>query len=335
MKKQILAVCDREEPYIRRLSRFLQKKDAHAFEIRAFTSRETLLASAELKEIAVLLISEKEYDASLKEQIAGEIIRLGEEQKGGEDNVQYIYKYQSCEELFREVMRYTAEVHPLLPPSVNPAVRIKMIGLYTPVHRSLQTTFGFVLGQQLAREHKVLYLNFESYSGFRFHAGKEFAADMSDLMYYFQNAREALYFRLRGMIETAGKLDYIPPAFSWPDLAEVKKEQWLDLFHELEMHTSYEYLILDLSDYMQGLFDILRICKKIFTLIKEDGMALAKVDQYERLLQAAEYEDILQKTCKKNLPYFHYLPDNLEELSRSELAEYTKKIIREELYEGR
>lgn len=340
MKKQILAVCDSEEEYTRRLCEFLQRKGLHTFEIIAFTSRKKVMAFAGESEITLLLICEKEFEKSLYGLISGQIIILGEQrfkEKRLEEKTAYIYKYQSCEAVFQELMGYTAETKGIQPATFSgfSADRtLKIIGLYTPVHRSLQTTFAFVLGQLLAGNHQVLYLNFESYSGIRERMEKEFRTDMSDFMYYLNTARDSLYFRLKSMTETIGNMDFIPPGFSYMDICGIEKEQWFLLFEELKKHTSYEYLILDLSDHMQGLFDILRICTHIFTLIKEDGIALAKVAQYEKLLQYTAYEDVLEKTKKCSPPLFSQIPERFEELPYSELAAYTKKLIKETLYDG-
>ena len=154
------------------------------------------------------------------------------------------------------------------------------------------------LGEILARNHRTLYLNFESFSGFTKTSAAKFMTDMSDLIYYVTNAREALIYKLKGMTGTIQKLDYLPPAFSCMDLARITLEQWMLMFQELEKHTDYEYLILDLSEQIQGLFDILRMCERVFTLVREDSAALSKVYHYEKLLERADYEDSFEKNLQ-------------------------------------
>ena len=88
-------------------------------------------------------------------------------------------------------------------------------------------------------------------------------------------------------------------------------------------------MILDLSDYLNDLFDILLVCDKIYTITKEDGMALAKMQQYEQLISCMQKEEILGRTRKVALPKFEEIPSRLEELAFSQLAEY----IREEILE--
>ena len=59
----------------------------------------------------------------------------------------------------------------------------------------------------------------------------------------------------------------------------VTAEEWTGLLEKIEDLGEYEYVILDLSESMQGLFDILRKCKKVFTSVGKDRMAERKLMQ--------------------------------------------------------
>lgn len=333
MRKKILAVCDTEENYVRRFCEYVNKKEGYPFEGAGFTSGESLRTFCEEYEVDTLLVAEHVYDASLEKIVKDNIIILSEEEKK-EEGVQIIYKYQSCENVLREVMRYCAEHNPQPADKKIRKSRMKMIGFYTPIHRCMQTSFAITLGQILAKNHKVLYLNFESFSGFERRMGKEFMSDLTDLIYYVTNAREALFYKLKSITETIRNLDYIPPAFSCMDLSRVTPEQWNMMFTELEMHTSYEYFILDLSENMQGIFDILRRCEKVFTLIRDDSAAEAKLFQYEKLLECADYKDVLEKTKRCKLPFIRQISFDMEQFTYGELADYVRNLVKEEFYES-
>ena len=55
-----------------------------------------------------------------------------------------------------------------LDPVTFPVLKKTMviIGVFSPLGRCLKTSFALALGQILAKERAVLYLNLESYSGF-------------------------------------------------------------------------------------------------------------------------------------------------------------------------
>ena len=63
------------------------------------------------------------------------------------------------------------------------------------------TWFAFVLGQLLARNHKVLYLNLESYSGLGTMLGRTFAAELTDLLYFLNGPQQQFLAKLSQMVE--------------------------------------------------------------------------------------------------------------------------------------
>mgnify|MGYP000125617885 FL=1 len=99
------------------------------------------------------------------------------------------------------------------------------------------------------------------------------------------------------------------------------------LFAEIEKCSDYEYLILDLTDGVADLWDILRSCTHVYTITRGDGVSLAKMDQYERGLRTMEYEDVLAKTRKIEFPVFKEIPIRFDELTYGDLARYVRQYI--------
>lgn len=64
-------------------------------------------------------------------------------------------------------------------------------GFYTPVGRSLQTTLALTMGQLLAANKRVLYLNFECCAGLTEMLGKQADnTEFASLLYYLQESKE-------------------------------------------------------------------------------------------------------------------------------------------------
>ena len=103
----------------------------------------------------------------------------------------------------------------------------------------------------------------------------------------------------------------------------------MGLLQKLEELGEYEYVVLDLSESMQGLFDILRLCTRVYTLTREDRIARSKLLQYEQALGLYEYEDVLGKTKMLSLSHIHRLPEELEQLTKSDLAGMVKGLLKE------
>lgn len=329
----IFAVCDSEAEYACQLADYLSMRKSFPFQVQVFTSVEKLQDFVRRQPLSVALVSENDYVGGLQELPIDHLAILGENNRENLWGIKTLSKYQSSERLVRELLEWIAG-EGILGRPVSTGSQLKLIGIYSPVGKCLKTSFSFVLGQLLSKKKKVLYMNMESYSGLGRLLEKEFAADMSELLYYLQNAREKFAYRLGGMVEQTGGMDIIPPFGSYLDLVSVEGAEWRELLKEIERSSDYEYLILDLSDGVQGLFDILRLCDVVYTMTREDGFAMAKIAQYEEILKNSNYEDVWKKTRKCSFPIIKNLPPGLLRLTYTELAEYAKERMREDLEEG-
>ena len=168
MKKNIFAVCDLEVEYAFNFMDYLNQKRNLPFEIQVFTTAESLVAYGKENHIELLLISDKAMRKEVRDLGIGKIIILSEGVHPPElDQYSSVYKYQSSSDVIREVMACYGEEKSLNPVDF-PAMKKNMdiIGVFSPLGRCLKTSFALALGQILAKERAVLYLNLEEYSGF-------------------------------------------------------------------------------------------------------------------------------------------------------------------------
>ena len=326
----VLAVCDSETEYAYQLVDYFSNKKGFPFRVQLFTSAATLKEYSVHHPISLALIAQKDFSEEIKAYPIEHLVVLGEDMGGEIKNTKVLYKYQSSEEIIKELLDWIA-MEGILGRTTIGSKDLKLIGVYSPVGKCLKTSFSFVLGQLLSKKHKVLYLNMESYSGLGKLLQREFKSDMSELIYYLQNSKEKFIYRLGSMTGRVGELDILPPFDSFLDFISVSREEWIQLIEEIEKGSDYEYLILDLSDAVQGLFDILRLCDVVYTLQREDGFSMAKIAQYEEVLKKSNYEDIWKKTKHCTIPTIKNLPAGLMQLTYTELAEYVRERMEEDL----
>ena len=329
MKKERMAICDRDEKYVYRLQEVLERRSSFPFEISVFTAEDTIPEEAMGKKYRLILAGEAFYE-KLKEKGVGEeqLLLLKSSEKMPQVK-EYIWKYQSGDKISQQIAEYVAEQVPGETVFAPGRKKGALIGIFSPVCRELQSSFALLLGQHLAKQGSVLYLNFESFSGLGKMLGDTQGRDLTDLVYYMEGGRERLACKLESMVGNLNGLDYISPAFSFVDLSEVKEESWMLLLQTLKEIGNYDHILLDLSESVHGVLNILRECEKIYTLSHGEGMAKVQMAQYEELLQKLDYEDILQHTQKCELPVFGRLPDSVEELPHSELSAYVKNVLKE------
>ena len=188
----------------------------------------------------------------------------------------------------------------------------------------------------LAQRHPTLYLNFEHYAGSTELVPDMQALDMADLLYFLNAQKDKFRLRLQTILKHKGSLAYIPPMKSGQNLLTITAAEWMEFLQKIEELEEYEYVILDLSESMQGLFEILRLCTKVYTLTREDRIAQSKLLQYEQILALYEYGDILGKTKRLSLSHIRRLPEELDQLTKGEMAEMVRGLVRDmEEHEGK
>lgn len=173
----------------------------------------------------------------------------------------------------------------------------------------------------------------EEYAGFDVLMNRQFDGDISDLMYFSGSGKGNLISKLGGLVQTINNLDYIPPAFSPFDLRSIKCSEWLGLIEDLCSYSSYEVILLDFGEQVDNLPELLNRCGKIYMPVREDSMAVTKIAQYEKVMVAREYEEVLGKTIKLKLPFhssFGKKEHYVEQLIWSELGDYVRQLIRKE-----
>lgn len=183
----------------------------------------------------------------------------------------------------------------------------------------------------MQRPKKTLYLSFEHYAGWNQLLDKGVRGDLAALLYFAKEQGEKFYCHLQSFTLKIGQLSYVPPVYAGQNLIYVRAAEWQELIEKIATLGGYDYIILDLSESIQGTFEILNMCDRIYTIIGEDDHARAKLAQYEELLAVYSYEAVLERTSRQLLPHFDRLPERIEQYTRSDLAEYIRKLIREEL----
>lgn len=324
-----------EEAYALRLTEYMLERIRLPYTLHLFTKVEELQKFAQQEKIEILLIAESAFRMLKEEYVRQQVTQIFVLQEGDaakREDMHCISKFQNPDKIVEALSELITDLSDWNFEEAAIDTAVKLIGIYSPVKRCLQTTFALTMGQILAKEYKTLYINFENYSGFGQMLKREFSMDMMDLMYYFRCAKDKLPLRLSSITQNISGLDYIPPMQSHAGLREANGKQWLELCEYLAGIGQYEYIILDLDDGMEGLFDLLRQCYKIYTITKEDSFAVAKISQYEQILRFNELEEIAEKTVKCRFPTFQEVPVNLELMTHGELAGYVKAIVREDLY---
>lgn len=334
MKKSIFAVCDLDASYACNLMEYLKEKKSTPFEVQAFTNVESLQEFTKNHEIEILLISTRAMCNEIRDLPVNRTIILSEGEKMQDlEEYPFVYKYQSSDQLISEVMEYYAVGTPqtyIFPSGLH---KTSLYAVYSPIGRTRKTSFALALGEILAETKKVLYLNFEEFSGFEWMFHTSYRADLSDLIYFARQKQGGLIYKLNSMIQTFHELQYIPPVVSPADIRDVTGDEWMELLQQIISYGEYDIVILDISEQVENLFQILAKCDRIYMPVHDDMISQAKLAQYEKLIMMLDMDEILEKTQRLHLPVQILQKENdniTQQLVWGAMGDYVRRMLWEE-----
>lgn len=333
-EEKVIAICDISDVYVLdmadKLAQFIRKP----YVIYTFTSLDAVDIFLKKRDIYLLIVSELAMRLELVDSFEDTTIEKVFLLRDGNmpDSIYPgVDKYRPYEEVIQKIMAYITEQEDYISLAGERRRGWKVVGFYSPIKRCLQSTFALSLGQLLAETKKVLYMSFENVPVISGYQNRNMQGDITDLLYYFDCDSDKFIKKLPLLTKSINGMDYLPPSQSYFDTYDRTGKRWIEFFEMLEKHTEYDVLLLDLTDGMPGLLDVLEYCDKLYTIGKEDALAKAKMQQYEDWMKQHAFAEIMEKTIRLCLPVFENLPEDVGLLAHGELSKYARAVIREDL----
>ena len=326
MKKNILILYDSETEYTTLMGEYLGKQKNIPWDIHCYTEIGNLLEH-ETNPVSMLVVAEGSFSEELQKLSAEKTVLLNESGLVKWGQYPNINKYQKAEAVLRELLEIYAEIATMPLIHLKNNARTVFWGFYSPIRRCLQTSLSLTLAHLLARSHSVLFLSLEQFSGVGDGLENDRGRDLTDVLYFLGTDTEKFPLRLQSMIHHREGVDYLPTIRYGQNLLTVSPGEWLLLMEKIGDLKEYDYVLMDLSEGVQGLADILRACATVFCITKNDRISRGKLYQYEKFLTTCSYEDVLEKTVRCNIPNIKRLPDEMDQIGRGELAEYAEKLL--------
>lgn len=313
MNNGIIAIMDSEEAYAVKLADYFKTKSGIGYSVRVFTSIHSFLDFEKTNFTDILIISEiyGDYVSDLKN--TGQVYILSE---GSIDIAltQYcsIYKYQSTENIIRDVMTNYADIV-----STKSGISLKtaasdILSVYSPVKRCGKTTFALVLGSLLSRTEPALYISLEEYSCLSFYTGAEPTGDLSDLLYFYRQNPDNLDKKLLSLSHSLHGMDYIPPIHFSLDLKYMNGEDWSSFIEDIAATGRYKHIILDISDSLIDIYELLSISDIIYFPILNDVLSMEKVNNFKQSLKQLGRETLMKKFKEIILPDVNFTAFNTD-----------------------
>ena len=331
---KILVICDADREYSRRLADYLRKSEC-GYEVLVYTDAEAFINDMEGRSVSLLLIEEGFLD-----EVSSYVLNCGREinidagrryilleNRENTAEGEGIYKYQSAAAIVAMIGEDIEAKHRIVN-DVQKHTGMKLIGVYSPVNHTLKTTFALTLGQIMAEGGRVLYINLEGYNGLYELLDIRSEYNMQDLLYEYSVDPAGLENMLVRYTVKAEELDVLIPVRSPYELQETDPSLWISFISSLTALGRYDALILDLSDSVRGIPELLNVCTCIYMPVRNDGFSLAKLKDFDEVLQRYPgHEMILSKLIRLKFPYFEDIDGSLNKLKTGRLGRYIRTEI--------
>lgn len=317
MGEKNLVICDSEVRYAYGLGENVSERNELDVKVFVCTDLNHVRRFQKNKEIHILMLGENVWREERTDIEADHIFVLASQTDLElQENETLIYRFQAADTIFSSVFETYSERTSQNILKHTRRKKQRMIAVYSPIHRIGKTTFALALGKELARDAKTLYINLENYAGLggAFRGPEE--RNLGDLLYYMKQENGNVALRLSMMVGKTGDLHYIPPISMCTDLQGVSLEEWKLLFQQIMNDGIFENIVLDLGDCVQGLFEILQMCDKVYMPVLEDVTSMRKLEQFDENIRRQKLSGLQQKICRFT--------------ATLDMEEYAKQLIRED-----
>ncbi len=303
MRKKIRMALYDSDGYMAPLVNYLCRKKREIVETRLFTSLSLLKDHVRGGQVDVLLALEEESDGLYGLQaFVPKIILLTEGNMVEEQSFFHlVFRYQSAEEVVREVLEEVAEDDRIAYGGAVVASRqSEVISGYSPFGGGGLSTFLVNLAEGLAENYRTLYVSLEEFHGLETPAleKKERTEDyrgMSEVIFYLQQRKEKLALKLDSLVHEGKRAEYLLAVENYRDLHQMNREDMGSFFQTLCHETPYEKIVFDVGYLGEAGEYVLEHSDKIYMPIPNTKAQEMKQSACEQGWQRQGYGEILEK----------------------------------------
>lgn len=328
MQKMIAAIGDEEELYCNQLLTYLQGHQRKYLEVRVYSEKSSLVQALGEENIKIVLMTGDFFCREVLEHPGVIFVLLCEDEIPEEYSAYpHIYKYQQIEQILRELEKMTGEELDEQG-QFHARTGAKITAFFSPGQDAMQMYTALGYAKIMAETEKVLYINLMGCAGFEELFSEEYKENLGDFLFYLRQNEKNLKLRLEGMTYQFEKVHYIPPVFFGEILAEATKEDYRKFFRWLAKETDYEQVVIDFGAMVQGFFQLLQECDRIYCLSREDVLTKSRVKQFMQCVAAYKDENFMGKI--QLLPLMHQnmsvagKQDFLQDLEWGEFGTYLR-----------
>lgn len=330
-----MAIYDFETDFSNHLMEYMNRRKGFDFCARVFTNMESLNACLRQNRIDILLLGEDVAellgDRLCGRENIGQICLLSENSRVKENSpFPVIFKFQSAEELIREIMLLYAS--DMLEGERIPAGNMKLYSVYSPCGGSGKTCIALSAALELSGRGETLYVGLEPYSVLSVLMKQKPERGISDWIYYLKQSGTALRSKFGSVVCRKDSLDYIAQPENGMDLNELTAEdmeKWIEQLGE----ENYRYVVFDIGVMNSGIMTLLRSSSRILVPVGSGYLEQEKYSCFLGQLERAGEKAVagrLKRICPPRDELLSGKEFGLWQLQEGRLGGYIREILREE-----
>lgn len=324
--KTNMAIYFTDKDYLENFMNYIGERDT-GFTCCGFTKSENLKEFSKKNEIAVLLTDLSGFEGEAK-HIRSEVTVLLTEETDMETSkdVYTVGILQPLDEIVRQILKAVSKTDIAVSRTITGTTG-QIYTFFSPVGRSLKTTLAMALSQLLCDREETLYLNLEPDSGFPVLFGRDYDADLADIIFYLKDGvRERSTLMLKSAIHDVHGVSYIPPVIDPSDLYRISGEEMIQLLNAL-FGIGYKNIVLDLGALIPGFEKLLQLSSRIYMPVKNDVISAAKTAQLLSHFRSSEAVLIEDRIERVEPPFFEELPSISGNMRGSDIAKYAGRLL--------
>ena len=297
MNKLLVALYD-TQGYMKSLADYLGKKN-FLLDSRLFTKSESLNLFLKDRNPDVLLLGQDVDRTELQHlERAKHLVIMSEGNcmsEGGED-YPLIFKYQSAENILKEIFRILEGTEKEIPGAVK--IRhgqTEFLGIYRPYGANFPVQR--ICPDKEEEEKKSLFVNMEILSGLsrnKSRSGQEEYRGLSELIFYLKQRNEKLALKLKNLLMQWENMDYVGPVEDFRDLYSICRDDVDRLLAMLANETGYGRVVFDVGFLTDASLYLLYCCDGIYIPKAQSLWEENQKNALERLLLREGLEDMIE-----------------------------------------
>lgn len=297
--KKYLALCDTETEYVNNFISYMNRQKSIGFYYVGFSKIDELEDFICDNEVAVLIITRHLYYEGLKKD-GRQILILSAICLS--DNHNYIYKYQSMNDILKEISdKCDSELITLSGRNLLLGSS-RLIGVYSPIHRTGKSILSVTLSAILNAKSQALYINLEGSCGFEWAYPENEQNDVSDIIYAISQDNENIVELIKEIIKDNGYFDFIPPALAPEEIRLIKYSQVIKMIELISGLNIYQNIILEFDELLDDYVDLISECDRVYMPLLDDDISIYKLRRFLRLLELKGIEVDKEKLIPIKLP---------------------------------